>query len=76
MKAVDRAYYNLYHHVTNGEELEKISKRTKNALVKMLSEKIANYEAMPKNWNFGQGAEYHEEAKKVLRPMLEIVNGI
>ena len=75
-KAVDRAYFNLYFHFTNGEELKKMSTRTRNALIKKLENQIAAYETMPKNWNFGQGAEYHEEAKTVLRPMLEIAKGI
>lgn len=76
MKAVDRAYYNLLSHFTSGEKLERISTRTKNALVKMLEEKIISYETMPRNWNFGKGAEYHEEAKMVLRPMLEFAKRI
>ena len=43
MKAVERAYYNLEFHVTNGDELEKMSARTRNALVKMIDEKIKEY---------------------------------
>lgn len=43
MKAVERAYYNLEFHVTNGDELEKMSARTKNALVKMIDNEIKEY---------------------------------